>query len=84
MLNLPHRSLDVTGRTEDDTSDYPTSGVQHAVRDPDGSHHLYGDQSWVFGGGPISDGSHPDGRIQARTVTIIYGEWADLPDQPTR
>lgn len=60
-----------------DERDDPTSAVQFAVLDPDGTRHAYGDQSWVAYGGPIRDGSHPAGKVQARTVTITYGEWAD-------
>jgi hypothetical protein len=71
--HVPMHLMDVTGLTDDD----PNSGVQFAVLDPDGTHHAYGDQSWVAYGQAIRCGMHPDGRIQRRTVTITYGEWED-------
>ena len=45
--------------------------------DPNGRGHIYGDQKWVAYGRCIEDGSHPDGRIQYRTITLTYGDWQD-------
>lgn len=75
---VPRHCLEVTGLTADDPeSGDQTSGIQFSVLDPDGTHTTYGDQSWVASGQCIKDGSHPDGRIQYRTITITYGEWED-------
>lgn len=73
MVAVPMHSLDIAGLT-DDTRD-PVSGRQFAVIDPDGSRKVYGDQSWVAHGSVIGDGSHPDGRIEYRDITVTYGEW---------
>jgi hypothetical protein len=82
-VDYPRYSLDIVARTSED----PAAGdqvncVQFAVVDPDGERHVYGDQSWVAFGVVIRDGSHPDGKIQQRRLTITYGDWEDLPATP--
>ena len=79
---IPHHSLELVGLTDDIGES--TDAVQFCVRDPEGLRHVYGDQSWVATGTCITDGSHPSGRIQYRTVTISYGEWTDMEDPAAR
>ena len=74
-MRVPTYSIHVTG-VSDQRDDDTTEGVQFCVLDPDGSRHVYGDQSWVAYGGAVRD-SHPRGRVQRRSVTITYGEWVD-------
>jgi hypothetical protein len=73
---IPSYRLDFYGLT-DQRDGEPTQAVQFAVVDRGGERYQYGDQSWVYSGQAIED-SHPGGKIQRRTVTIVYGEWEDF------
>lgn len=68
-------SLSIIGLADDPAD--PTDAVQFAVQDPNGQRFIDGDQRWIAYGQCIRDGSHPNGRIQRRAITITYGEWED-------
>ena len=77
MIDFPRYPIGLTGRT-DEAAD-PTSGVQFAVLFPDGERFAYGDQSWVAYGTCLKD--LPDGcRIEQRSISISYGEWAAVEE----
>ena len=81
-MKIPQQSLEVAGLTDDDVD--PASGIQFAVLDPSGKRHKDGDQSWVAYGTVLTDGNHPGGWIQYRTISISYGEWTDMEDPAAR
>jgi len=76
MSAVAREPLELLGLTDD--AGEPKSATQYAIVTPDGKRHLYGDQKWVAYGNAIRDGSHPDGRIQQRSITIAYGPWEDV------
>jgi hypothetical protein len=74
--HVPRTGAHLIALTDDPDTGSPDEAVQFAVLDPDGSRHVYGDQTWVASG-VVLDAMHPAGRVQRRDVTISYGEWAD-------
>jgi len=72
---VPEHSVELCALSDDPVN--PTEAIQYSVMDPNGRGHIYGDQKWVAYGRCIEDGSHPDGRIQYRTITLTYGDWQD-------
>ena len=55
---------------------FPTELTQWSVVGPGGHRAVYGDQHYVADRQVLRD--EPEGRIERRTITIIYGEW--VPD----
>lgn len=76
-MRYSRRHVWVAGIEEgpDPLPEEPLEFTQYSVVDAEGTRHQYGDQEWVKWGGPISDGDHPNGSIEHRTVTITYGDW---------
>lgn len=74
--HVPRTATDLIALTDDPDTGSPDEAVQFVVLDPDGSRHVYGDQTWVANG-VVLEAMHPDGRVQRRDVTISYGKWTD-------